>query len=201
MSGLSLYRIEDALLQLLQAREEILTNEQTPETPAELAQVETALAEYVTAEIRKVDGIHAYLKQAKATAEQAKAEAAEMRARAERIENGMARLKEFCLQAMQLAGMKRIDGTAGRYLLRKGNGGKEPLVVAQPELVPDEYRILTLKVRADKWDPEAFASAGLESIAASEPEISNELIRKALEGGSAVPGAHLEARGQHIIAM
>src|ERR1700690_3320444 len=119
MSGLSLYTIEDELLQLLQAREEILTNEQTPETPAELAQVETALAEYVTAEVRKVDGIHAYLKQAKATAEQAKAEAAEMRARAERIENGMARLKEFCLQAMQLAGMKRIDGTAGRYLLRK----------------------------------------------------------------------------------
>ena len=72
--------------------------------------------------------------------------------------------------------------------------------MAQPELVPDEYRILTLKVRADKWDPEAFASAGLESIAASEAEISNELIRKALEGGSAVPGAHLEARGEHVEA-
>ena len=113
-----------------------------------------------------------------------------MRARADRIENSMARLKEFCLQAMQMAGVKRIDGTAGRYLLRKGNRGKEPLVVAQPDLVPMDYQTVTVTYRAsDK-----------EILRQGLAEISNDLIRKALEDGSAVPGAHLESRGEHIEA-
>src|ERR1035438_776545 len=93
MSSLSLYSIEQAFLDLLTTRERVLAGEQGPDTPAELAEIEKALAEYVKREVVKVDGIHAYLGWAKATAEEARRESVAMAERARRIEAGMDRVK------------------------------------------------------------------------------------------------------------
>src|ERR1035438_8394816 len=138
MSSLSLYSIEQAFLDLLTAREEVLAGEQGPDTPAELAEIEKALAEYCRRELVKVDGIHAYLGWAKTTAEEARRESAAMAERARRIETGMDRVKSICIEAMTMIGKKRIDGTAGRYLSLQGNGGVQPLGI-QENMVPHEY--------------------------------------------------------------
>src|ERR1019366_10670690 len=151
MSTLSLYPIEQAFLDLLTAREEVLAGEQGPDTPAELAEIEKALAEYVKREVVKVDGIHAYLGWAKATAEEARRESAAMAERARRIEAGMDRVKGICLDAMQVIGKKRIDGTAGRYLSVAGNGGVQPLGI-QEDMVPHEYCDVTVRMPLYVWD-------------------------------------------------
>src|ERR1035441_368638 len=186
MSSLSLYRIEAAFLDLLTAREEVLAGEQGPDTPAELAEIEKALSEYGRGEVVKVDGIHAYLGWAKATAEEARRESAAMAERARRIEAGMDRVKSICLDAMQMIGKKRIDGTAGRYLSVAGNSGVQPLGV-QEDMVPAGLRDVTVKMPLDAWqavqlhapqDPVSAYAVRRAKVVANEP--SNGRIREAL---------------------
>jgi hypothetical protein len=203
MSSLSLYSIEQAFLDLLTAREEVLAGEQGPDTPAELAEIEKALAEYVKREVVKVDGIHAYLGWAKATAEEARRESAAMAERARRIEAGMDRVKGICLDAMQMIGKKRIDGTAGRYLSVQGNGGVQPLGI-QEGMVPGGLRDVTVKMPLDAWqavqlhapqDPVSAYAVMRAKVLANEP--SNGRIREALKDGP-VPGCTLLDRGVHL---
>ena len=127
----------------MSAREELLAEkaageEQTPallprrhpdEIAAELAEVEKALTEYIHREISKVDGIHGFLRYADQTAKVAREEAAAMTERARRLEASRDRLKSLCVSIMAQSDKKRLEGTGGRVLLRKGNGGWAPLVV------------------------------------------------------------------------
>jgi hypothetical protein len=203
MSSLSLYSIEQAFLDLLTAREEVLAGEQTADTPAELAEIEKALAEYCRRELVKVDGIHSYLGWAKSTAEEARRESAAMAERARRIEAGMDRVKSICIEAMQMIGKKRIDGTAGRYLSLQGNGGLQPLGI-QEDMVPEGLRDVTVKMPLDAWqavqlhapqDPVSAYAVMRAKVVANEP--SNGRIREALKEGP-VPGCTLLERGVHL---
>jgi hypothetical protein len=196
VSSLSLYSIEAAFLDLLTAREEVLAGEQGPDTPAELEEIEKALAEYVKREVAKVDGIHAYLGWAKATAEEARRESAAMAERARRIEAGMDRVKDICLDAMQMIGKKRIDGTAGRYLSVAGNGGVQPLGI-QDEMVPDEYLDVTVRLPRDLWLDMLGDRILSENAQVLGLKPSNGRIREALKDGP-VPGCTLLERGQHL---
>src|ERR1035438_9867019 len=155
MSSLSLYNIEQAFLDLLTAREEVLAGEQTADTPAELAEIEKALSEYCRRELVKVDGIHTYLGWAKTTAEEARRESAAMAERARRIEAGMDRVKGICIEAMTMIGKKRIDGTAGRYLSIAGNFGLQPLGI-QDDMVPAGYQDVTVRLPYDVWEHMRF---------------------------------------------
>ena len=129
MSGLSLWTIEDSLATLLGAREELLAESQHPtptresaEISAEIAEVEKALAEYLAREVAKVDGIHSYLRWADSNASAARVEAQQMAERARRLEGGAKRLRQLCCDIMAQRGLKRLEGTGGRVLLRRGNG-------------------------------------------------------------------------------
>jgi len=218
-SSLTLYAIEDALLGLLTAREELIETdrliesadnlspaergEAIAENEAEIQQVEKALAEYVAREIGKVDGIHHYLTHATVVAKEARAEAEAMRNRAVRIEANVARLKALCCDVMAAAGKKRIDGTAGRYLLRKGNGGLAPLVV-QEDILPENFRDVTVRV-PKQWWRELLASLppeempGESTIVTLVDESANARIRECLKYME-IPGAHLGERGEHLEA-
>src|ERR1039457_2719663 len=184
MSSLSLYSIEQAFLDLLTAREEVLAGEQGPDTRAEWAEIEKALAEYVKREVVRVDGIHAYLGWAKATAEEARRESAAMAERARRIEAGVERVKSICLDAMQMIGKKRIDGTAGRYLSVAGNGGVKPLGI-QEGMVPAEYQNVTVRMPGVLWEHMLFLAPRDSLTPARVAEVlslppANERIRGAL---------------------
>jgi hypothetical protein len=239
MSSLSLYTIEDALLQLLEAREElraeIAADPMHPDidadahgvrvsaAAAELAEVEKALAEYVTREVRKVDGIHNYLWSAKVAYEAAREESARFAERARRIKDSSDRLKQLCCDVLAAAGKKRLDGTGGRYLLRKGNGGLQPLQV-QEDVLPEELVDVTVRLPLNEWRALAARGIGVDrgKIVAREP--ANDRIRAALQepckrcggigerpevgpdpcidcngtGKATVPGARLLERGEHL---
>lgn len=169
-TSLSLFTIEEALTELMQAREDLLlklaepeNTEEEAESKAELAEVDKALAEYIQREAAKTDSIHGWLKQATVTASAARQEAHEMQARAQRLEDGIERLKRICCDVMASRGLKRLEGTAGRSLLRKGNGGLAPLQIdgwdAEKEqwtiyepVLPMAFRQITVQMSADSWE-------------------------------------------------
>src|ERR1035437_598781 len=223
MSGLTLFAIEDALLELARAREELTDparevnrrcdecagtgrtdNHVTGEVEcsscggsgqsddaAELAEVDKAIAEYAQCrEPAKVDSIHGLLKQWHITAAVARQEARESQERAQRLEANEARLKALVCQVMEMAGKKRIEGTAGRAITRQANGGMSPLVVQgwdaesekwidDPDILPDDYRYLTVRLTMSQWLTLLHASGSFEATRIrSEP--ANALIREAL---------------------
>lgn len=194
MSGLSLFVIEDALTQLLEAREELTAGHPTDDTPAELAEVEKALAEYVAREVSKVDGIHSYLKYATLTAAAARQEAREYEGRARRLEANADRLKAICIDVMQTAGKTRLEGTCGRALAVQGNGGLAPLSV-QEDILPPGYRLVTVRMRRDDYDLLDLESV-VHRVMSDTP--NHDDIRDAIRQGEDVPGAHLGERGKQL---
>lgn len=228
--SLSLYTIEDALSTLMDAREELTAAlaespdaEESEETKAELAEVEKTLTHYVGQEAAKVDSIQGWLKYAAHTAMAAREESRIMQARAQRLEAGIERLKGIVCDVMAARALKRLEGTAGRYISRRGNGGVQPLQVL-PNVLPIEYMDATVAIPAhlvhavrDLVDREGY------SMRAIGQEPANARIRATLSdsctgcgglgkfppGGAAcgecggdgkrhVPGARLLDRGEHI---
>jgi len=202
MSGLSLWDIESALTELLEAHAELTdpAAEHGPDIAAEIAEVEKAIAEYVGREISKVDGIHSFLRYAKATAAQAREEAAAMTERARRLEAAEARIKQIACDVMAARGLKRLEGTAGRYLSRRGNGGVAPLVI-QADVLPDEWRDVTVALPLLVWREmlRMWTDQHMERPPshACEPTPANQRIRIGLTV-QPLPGAHFGERGEHV---
>ena len=96
----------------------------------------------------------------------------------------------------------RTHGTAGRYLLRKGNGGLAPLVV-QEDILPENFRDITVRV-PKQWWRELLASLppeempGESTIVTLVDEPANARIRECLKHME-IPGAHLGERGESLI--
>ena len=203
MSGLSLYVIEEALAELLSAREDLLTEtpgiRPEPERAAELTEVEKALAEYVAREVGKVDGIHGYLRAAEATEEAARAEAARFTARANSIKANVERVKRLVLDVMVMQGKKRIEGTAGRAITRQANGGVLPLVISDETAIPSDCKRATVQMPADEWESfrEHMLDIGMTLIS-ERVEPDQKAIREAIVDTGGVPGASLGERSEHI---
>lgn len=143
MSNLSLFDIERGLHELMDAWQEAAT-------PEAVAQAEQAIQAYAEAEVRKVDGIRAYLRACETQMQAAKAE---MNAQAQRVRMWEARrdrLKAFVFETMQSFGVRKIEGATGSLSIR-GNGGVEPLTITDPELIPDEFCTVTITLAADMW--------------------------------------------------
>lgn len=216
-SILSLYIIEGGLAELLLNREEALedlarlqnnSHVQLPPVLAEnvaldlaeaqqaLAIIDKTIAEYMSLEIRKVDNYHKFFTVAESLAKDLKAEEQRLATRRKRIEASIAHLKGRALAVMDMAEKKRVEGTGGRYLLRKGNGGLKPLVIdgwdAEKEqwttlegVLPESLIDVTVKLRADQWeavlaylDTHNFERPTLQGRTVSAPSISR--IRAAL---------------------
>jgi hypothetical protein len=219
-SSLSLYTIEDGLAELLNQREEARADvarggseEDRAEAENALAVIERTLGEYLSLEVRKVDNYHRYLTCSGNLIAEMKAEETAIRTRRQRLEAAMAWLKERALTAMSIADKKRVDGTAGRYLMRKGNGGVKPLVVDSwdgehwtnggpltsvlPEAMMDVTVTLPLPVWLEMCDLHESFSRGDGGQLRTETVPNNARIRAALEVGI-VPGARLAERGEHL---
>jgi len=141
---LSLYDLSAELVALMDAWDD---PETTPEARVE---IETQLRIYAEQHVRKVDYVRAYLRhcaimEAAALEEKARQDehAKTWKARAER-------LKELCVAVMQTFEAKRLDGNTGSLLL-KGNGGKQPVRIDNPELVPDEFCVYEGAIPAFVW--------------------------------------------------
>ena len=183
--NLSLYHIEQDLAELMGARDEELQaiNEGTRKDADGLAAIDQAIKEYAAREVAKVDSIRGYLRWAKVQADAAEDEAERQDARAKLLRAGMDRLKEFVVSVMNTAGKKAIEGKTGKLMV-KGNGGVEPLVIADESLIPDELCWMEGRIRADLWLALGETVPGLipeSSIAFSLKRVpSNTLVREAL---------------------
>lgn len=82
------------------------------------------------------------------------------------------RLKERLRDAMQRTGRTRIE-TPRFKLAVVGNGGRPPLLIADPEALPPAY---------------------IRHI----PEVNREALRSALEAGELIPGCTLGLRGNRL---
>lgn len=217
MSNLSLFNIESGLHELLEAWQEATT----PET---LAAAEQAIQAYAQAEVRKVDGIRAYLK---ACDRQAAAAEDEARLQMQRAKAWIARrdrLKETVYAIMQTFGTRKIEGSTGTLQI-KGNGGLAPLTITDASLVPDELCDATITMPVSVWlevgitiKPEqrvpsngrirvALAQAcprchGLPMCRDSQVGhgLQVDWICPACNGSktASVAGARLESRGEHL---
>ena len=219
--SLTLWSIEDSLVQLIGAREDALSDMGISEDERrdQLQVIDNALADYIRQEITKVDNVRSYLLHCRLMADAARAERAAMEARVRLWEARESRLKEICILALDSAAKKRVEGKTGSLSVR-GNGGVQPLVIYQPDIVPDEQCVWAGTVGPATW-------RRIQMLAIADPQTklerqpSNAAIREALgkpcpecgtlpapsdacqtcggTGTMGVPGAHLEPRGRSLV--
>jgi hypothetical protein len=145
------------------------------DTQARLEGCDEAIAEYVIREVEKVDNIRGYLRHCEVMEAAAAAEADTQKRRAEAWGNRADALKRACVMALGIAGKKSVEGRTGQLSIR-ANGGKLPLIIDDETAIPSDYTPMTITYPLDK-----------------------DKLRKALEAGEGVPGAHLAERGVHLV--
>lgn len=193
--NLSLFGIETQLLELLSFREDLLADSgmDPAERTESLQATENRIREYVTAEVKKVDNIARYLREFEARAAIAKQEAAREKAREKMWESRHESLKAIVESVMIQTGQKKLEGQGNTLSLRKCPPSVE---IAQPLLVPDEYRKLTLEIPANIWYELLRLAGSFEDVVAPAIRITDcepmkTPIKEALKGGSGVPGCSL----------
>ena len=222
-NSLTLWAIEDALVQLVGAREDTASDAGIPEDERceQLRVIDNALADYVHQELTKVDGVRAWLMHCRVMADAARAERAAMEARVRLWEGRESRLKGMCIVALEAAGKKRVEGKTGSLSIR-GNGGVQPLVIDQPDMVPDEFcvwggtvgpavwrkiQMLAMADPATKLERQPSNAAIREALARPCPECSGLPAHDPSDvcptcggtGNAGVPGARLEKRGVSLV--
>lgn len=154
---------------------------------------------YLKAELaHKVDSVRNFLREQEHAEEFYKAEAATLALKATRAGETVERVKGYVLGIMQALGIPKYQGDT-HYIRRQGNGGIRPLEIAQPELVPDKYKLITVKMSMQLWRELGNARKGVPvGDCVGLPEPDNAAIREALERGEGVPGCRLLERGEHL---
>ena len=192
---LTLWDIESAWVELMQAHTEA---EGLPmdEREQAVAAVDEAIAQYTRSELQKADSIIGFCRHLKMLEASAKEQAAYQTKRAAIAGALLSRIKGIAQSAMEAVGKKRIDGRTG-YLLVKINGGTAPLKI-QEDILPDEYRDVTVTMSLAALETVLKVFPDLSGIKWSPVIPANDRIRKALAEGTGVPGAWLEDRGSHV---
>jgi hypothetical protein len=199
--NLTLYGIETQLLELLTFRDSVL--EDPDMTPAEQQEsvkaIDQQIRDYVTAEVKKVDGIARYLREFETRAETLKEEAKRCNEAAKAWDKRHESLESMVIAIMREANKTRLDGRHSVLNLRKNPASVD---VAQPELVPGEYRriVVTMslafyeRLRTALMMNEKLAPLGSELIQSkvSEPEAMRSQIGAELKLGGSVPGCRLK---------
>lgn len=178
MNDLSLFGIESGLHDLFDAW-------QNAESPEQLEAAEVAIRACAEAEVRKVDGVRRYWRACEQMAAAAKHEAQVQAERARLWESRLDRLKAVVYEVMTRFERKKLEGQTGSLHL-KGNGGKQAVVIHDESLVPDEFCMVTVTMRADwfaKVDnflAEHYINVGDRTPVSIKRATSNSLIAEAL---------------------
>lgn len=206
--NLSLYGIETQLLELLQFREGLA--EDPDIAPTELAQSLAAcdkqIEEYVRAEVEKADGVAAYLRECEKHAEALAEESKRIAARAKAWQARQERLEQVIIGVMQSVSKTKIEGQRSTLALRKNPPSAN---VRQPDLVPIEYKRLSIKLSVAQYERIAAhlmkSDAGgvlfgelLEARTNAQDEISKSKILEELKAGGSVPGCELVRDKVHL---
>ena len=227
---LSLYQLESQLSELIEMREQTVadcaaqTDPDHTECLEAIKAIDNAIREYITAEIRKVDGIRAFWRHCELMAQAAKEEADVQTARSKAWKNRLDRLKDTVKLVMETIPFpenkpKKLEGRTGALYL-KANGGKQAVEIHDESLVPDELCMVTVTVTRAEWQlrAAAFRDPKIVSCAPSLSLIAERLAQKCTRcagngdliiqgivcdecGGSgrqSVPGVRFAERGNHV---
>lgn len=118
---------------------------------SQAAMIEQWQQEFDWAHRAKVDGYAKLIKNAEADIDAIKKEGERLAARAQALRNKIQRLKDLAKYAMDSRGLKKLEGITFTLAIQK-NGGKAPLeiLVKNPEVLPEQYRIVTTTVEPNK---------------------------------------------------
>ena len=229
----TLFSIEAELLGLLDQREDAEQRHSEAkdmrlilEIEQELKVIEGLIRDYVKAEVRKVDGCAFAIKEFEARAAARSQEAERMKASADRDAETAKRIKAMVLEVMQEFDEKKLPGRLFT-ISRQGNGGVQALTIAQPDLIPLEFKRVTVELRADVCREFVDKFAGkyrileivhpdkedirevletsqkqrqaiLKAAEVSGVSITDERVARDLSALPGVPGCRLEPRGEQI---
>jgi hypothetical protein len=164
----TLYEIEYELIYLLDTLEGLLPEEE--ETRVEL---EEAITRAVWAEIQKVDGISHMLAHFESQAQLAAEESKRLQARRKAFERSGERLEGYVRRAMELAGVKKLEGQTTTLSLRVAPAS---VLITNFDAIPAEYKVIRTEI-----------------------VINKDAVKKALKGGSEVPGADLSKGNLYLV--
>jgi hypothetical protein len=136
--------------------------------PPELVpELEARIAQYVGAEVQKVDRIAAVLSTLDSVAANAKTEIERLRARQQSAERAAQRLESYVLHVMRERGAQRLEGHNVTLTRRRS----EALIIDDPDAVPNEWKRTTVTI-----------------------DIPKDPVKKAIKAGASILGAHVEQR-------
>ncbi len=176
--------------------------------PEQIALVQGELRRYLEAEIKKCDGIGDLCQHLESLTIQIGAEIVRLKERQRITEKTLANLKDnvkFVMQGMpwKEGNPRKIEGVRHTISLR-GNGGKQAVVVTDEAILPDNLVTYSIKVDGDIFlglighipDQQWKTFLALSDIKRTPKlsEIYDELI-----SGTAVAGARLEERSEHVV--
>lgn len=136
-------------------------------TDEERAECDRELARTIAQQLHKVDDFNRFLAHLESQTQLAAAEIQRIEARSRRIFRTQKRLEEYAIQTMQTWGLKVLDGETSQLRLRQNPPAVE---ITDDVLVPNEYRRIVESITIDKRS-----------------------IKRAIEEGLEVPGAHLRS--------
>src|SRR5262249_40756500 len=145
-----LWQIEDELAALVDSLE-TCAEELKPE-------LEQRIAQYVAAEIEKVDRVNAVLTSLDAVQASAKAEIDRLRQRQQAAQKAAARLEGYVLHVLRGLDGKPLKGRNVTFSVRRS----EALIVTDPDVVPDKWKRTTVTVDIPKDPVKRAIKAGEE---------------------------------------
>jgi Siphovirus Gp157 len=190
--SISLYKIEEALLQLAETREEIVA-EDADNCKEQLDVIDKTIREYVQREPEKIRSCVGYVRQQRDRAIACQAEKlryAELERTAKANAERMLANVLYTMQSLDIKAL--IDVRTGEGFVKKGNGGVEPLIIQDwPVDASGDYK--PAPVKGIDWLIEEF-QVPVKLLAV--PDTAK--IREVLKSGGEVTGAKLGERGEHV---
>ncbi len=176
--SMSLYALESAIVELFALRDEA----EAEGDAQQVALMDQEIAKWTAAELRKVDGVAAWIRECEARAQIADEEAERLRHRAKAWQAKADRVKEAAKQAMLDHDLKKVAGRLNTLRIQ-GNGGLQKLETDMATL-PDSFRLFRIDLSSGMYQrfldclPSTWAGA-LKERTTSAPDLN--AIRDALK--------------------
>jgi hypothetical protein len=203
--NLTLYNIETELLEVLQLRDEVASDpDMTPQEIAEsLKAIDQRIAEYVKAEVRKVDGVAAWIRECDARRKLMADEVDRLDRVRKAWEVRGDRIRQIVIAVMQETGQPKLQGATSVLRLQKNPPSVE---VSQPGLVPAEYQRVTVTMPLHVWNSAIYTAlmdtyadtALMDSVMVGQPEPAKLKIAAELKQNVGVPGCSLITDKVHL---
>jgi hypothetical protein len=172
--SISLYAIEQELNQFLD------TEALVPED--QLAAFQAAFLEKTQQAIQKRGNCIRAISHLEAQIAGARAEENRIAAWRGSLESGLERFKAYLVRCIELSGQKKVEADNGSLAIQ---ANPESVEITDLELVPDEFKTVTVKMPAATYRVLAAELDGLDATWTA----SKTAIKEALKQGRDVPGA------------